>query len=101
MKTLKEFLTEEYEVSCDQGYYECLKECLEVVCEDDYDEHRWYTEYRVVSKATIDGVARYFAWYHWTTHGDNSIFDMDYEIPDIDKDVVEVFPQEITTTVYR
>lgn len=101
MKTLKEFLTEEYGVSCAQGYYECLCECLEVVFKDVYEEHRWCTGYQVVSKAIIDGTARYFAWYDWKAHGEDNIFDMGYELPDLDKDVVEVFPEEVTTIIYR
>ncbi len=103
MKTLSEFLVEEFE--CDLTDLDDTFDTVEwkgvTVCEDEYDEHRWYTNYRVVKKFVIDNVERYFEYYDCNTKGDGSSkSDCGWEKPHPD-DMREVFPKEVITTIYN
>jgi hypothetical protein len=106
MKSLKQYV-EEY--SIEKGYsledeylYETFVECLseDVVQVDTESEHRWYDVRSVVHKVTIEGVERFFQTYAYHITGDNCAEDMDLDMPTLDS-VEEVFPEEITTTIYR
>ncbi len=106
MKSLKQYV-EEY--SIEKGYsledeflYETFIECLSkgVVQEETESEHRWYDVRSVVHKVTIDNVERFFQTYDYHITGDNCASDMDLDMPTLDS-VEEVFPEEITTTIYR
>jgi hypothetical protein len=107
MKSLKEHVIE---VSKEKGWdydsKEELFETFEEVCVEEAvqigepDRHRWYTYYDHTVKVVIDGVDRYFEYQVMDVHGeDASREDCGYEIPDLD-DLVEVFPKQVTTTVY-
>ena len=82
--------------------YEYFTECLseDIVQETTESEHRWYDVRSVVHKVTIDNEERYFETFDYHITGDNCAADMDLDLPTID-DVSEVYPQQITTTVYR
>lgn len=105
-KTLKEFITE---YNDEKGYsndskeclFETFVECFDKICEDDYDEHRWYTNSRVVMKVIIDNEERFFAYTDMNCHGDGCRRDVGWETPDLDDDVWEVYPKEVTTVVYE
>ncbi len=106
MKSLKQYV-EEY--SIEKGYsledeflYETFVECLSkgVVQEETESEHRWYDLRSVVHKVTIDNVERFFQTHDYHITGDNCAEDMDLDMPTLDS-VEEVFPEEITTTIYR
>ena len=106
MKSLKQYV-EEY--SIEKGYSledELLQETFveylseDVVQKDTESEHRWYDVRSVVHKVTIDNVERFFQTYDYHITGDNCASDMDLDMPTLDS-VVEVFPEEITTTIYR
>lgn len=102
MKTLTEFLVEKYD--CDlsdlEGTFEGIDYHGETVCEDNYDEHRWYTNCRVVKKFVIDDVVRFFEYYDCNPKVDeNSKEDCDWEYPHPD-DMREVFPKEVLRIEY-
>ncbi len=105
-KTLQYFI---HEFNVKEGYedspsedYEYFVECLSkgIVQEETTSEHRWYDIRKVVHEVDIDGEPRYFSTIDYHITGDNSASDMGLELPVID-DVEEVYPVEITTTVYR
>lgn len=106
MKSLKQYV-EEYSIekgysleneSLYETFVECLSEC--VVQEDTVDERRWYDVRSIVHKVTIEGYERFFQAYDYHITGDNCASDMDLDMPTLDE-VEEVFPEEITTTLYR
>tara|TARA_R100000541_G_C1897352_1_gene84138 strand:- start:122093 stop:122413 length:321 start_codon:yes stop_codon:yes gene_type:complete len=106
MKSLKQYVGE---YSIEKGYsleeeflYETFIECLSegVVQEETVDERRWYKVRYVVHKVTIEGQERFFQTYDYHITGDNCARDMGLDMPTLDS-VVEVFPEEITTTIYR
>jgi hypothetical protein len=107
MKSLKEYVIE---VSKEKGWDYDSKEELFETFEDglrvetvqisEPDRHRWYTYYDHTVKVVIDGVDRYFQYQVMDVHGESaSREDCGYEIPDLD-DLVEVFPKQVTTTIY-
>lgn len=104
MKTLKEFLTEYAEKKGWDQDNDILFEILEdmdTVCEDEYDEHRWYIRCRVVKTLYIDGDKRYFEYYDVNPKGeDTDREDCGWEVPDIDS-IREVFPRQVMTTIYE
>lgn len=103
MKSLKQYFVDKYSVDLDEKGE--LWELFsygdgKAVWEGDYDEHRWYVNSTVVMKFTIDGVDRYFEYTNCNPKGeDSSAEDCGWEIPDLD-DLVEVFPKQVSTTVY-
>ncbi|CAM0060242.1 hypothetical protein VPHK406_0193 [Vibrio phage K406] len=105
-KTLQQFI---HEFNVKEGYeddpsedFEYFTECLStgIVQEDTSSEHRWYDIRSVVHRVPIDGEDRFFKTFSYHITGDNSAGDMGLDLPTMN-DVVEVFPMEITTTVYR
>ncbi len=106
MKSLKQY-AEEFNIKegyslDDQELYDTFIEGLSkgVVQEETESEHRWYDVRSVVHKVTIDNVERFFQTYDYHITGDNCASDMGLDMPTLDS-VVEVFPEEITTTIYR
>lgn len=102
MKSLKQYLMDKYD--CPDDIDELWELFVygdgKIVWEGDYDEHRWYINSEVVMKFTIDGVDRYFQYTHCNPKGeDGSAEDCGWEKPDLD-DLDEVFPKQVTTTVY-
>lgn len=72
----------------------------EEVWEGDYDEHRWYINSTKVIKFVIDGDERFFEYSYCNPKGESSDReDCGWEKPDLDS-LVEVYPKEITTTIY-
>jgi len=103
-KTLKEHLTgvcesNGYDTDND-NLFELLEEDYKTVVEDDHDEHRWYTNFRVVKEVCIEEELRYFEYWDMSTHGDGSKFDNDWEIPKVE-DICEVYAREVVTTIYK
>lgn len=87
----------------DQNNIDDLWECFvcgKEVWEGDYDEHRWYVNSTVVMQFNIDSVDRFFEYTNCNPKGeDASAEDCGWEKPDLD-DLVEVYPKQVTTTVY-
>lgn len=106
MKSLKQSV-EEFNIKegyplDDQELYDTFIECLSkgVVQEETESEHRWYDVRSIVHKVTIEGYERFFQTYDYHITGDNCASDMDLDMPTLDS-VEEVFPEEITITIYR
>lgn len=79
--------------------YEIFEECCDIVWQGLPDHHRWYSITDIV-RAVPDGEDfRYFKDTSWRCTGDGDISDCGWKIPDLD-DLVEVFPKEVTTTIY-
>lgn len=68
--------------------------------EGDEDEHRWRIDYYVVTKFKDNVVDRYFKYSACKGTNDNSWEDAGYRFEGIDN-VVEVFPQQVVTTIYK
>lgn len=105
MKTLKQHLIEYSELkhwsTGNDELYDTLVCFSEVVCEDNYDEYRWYTISRRVIKVAIDNQERFFETEYYNIKTESSDpEDYGFEIPDID-DIVEVFPHKVMTTIYK
>ena len=105
-KTLKEFVVEYntdhgYSNDNDEGLYETLVESVsERVWTGDADRHRWFTLYPVIVKVIIDKEERFFHDMLVDVHGENSDREeCGLTVPDLD-DLTEVFPKEVTTTIY-
>ena len=80
---------------------EALRESFSVVWTGEADEHRWRTEYDVVAKINDDGVDRFFKYTTFTAKTeDGDAESCGYYFEGIDN-VVEVFPKEVTTTIYQ
>jgi hypothetical protein len=103
-KTLKEHLMLVNEIT-DPSDIDSLWECFvwgegKQVWEGDYDEHRWYINSQVVMKFVIDGEERFFEYTNCNTKEEESTAeDCGWEKPDLD-DLCEVYPKEVTTTIY-
>ncbi len=107
MKTLREVCIEDCE---NEGFgdlseallYETFEECLStgIVQNECEYESRWYDRQRVVHSVKIDGVERYFSTFDYHITGDNCASDMDLPMPTL-KDVREVFPEVVQTTIYK
>lgn len=93
---------EGYDTNCEESLYETFIECLSegTVQKECESEHRWYDIHSVVHQVTIDSVERYFQTFDYHITGDNSASDMDLRMPTLDG-VFEVFPHEVTTTIYK
>lgn len=85
-----------------ESMYETFIECLSkrVVQEDTTSEHRWYDVRSVVHAVDIDGSERYFKTFGYHIKGDNCARDMDLDLPTLDN-VSEVYPYEVTKTIYK
>lgn len=104
MKSLKEFLLEETEmgdgsVPSNEVLFEVLEEISDVVLEDNYDEHRWYTASRIVAEVIIGTEKRYFSWAGFSSHGDGGREDNGWTCPKID-DIKEMYPHKVMQTDY-
>lgn len=104
MKTLKQYIMLTNDIT-DPNNIDDLWDCFawgsgRCVWEGDYDEHRWYINSTKVMKFTIDGVERFFEYNECNPKGEcSSREDCGWEKPDLD-DLVEVFPKQVTTTIY-
>ena len=102
-QTLGDFLVNHH--TCDltdlEDTFDTIEYIGRTVCEDEYDEHRWYINYRVVKKFMIEGFDRYFSYINCKPKDENADKeDYGWEIPHPD-DMIEVFPEEIRKIVYR
>ena len=103
MKTLKEYLIEyseqhNYDTS-DKGLAETLMECFPVVCKDNEDEHRWYTNWLYIYKVAIDDQDRFFAITLPVMKTEDGCWDdIGFEF-NVDN-AKEVFPKQVMKTVY-
>lgn len=103
-KTLKEWLVEVRETYRDVNLFYFLDYPSDIVAVSNVKEGLYYYEMDVVVKVVIDEDSRYFKYRKLVT--DSSIEflkefeDCDWEIPDIDS-IVEVFPVQEMTTVYK
>lgn len=105
-KSLEEYAKE---YNAREGYgldnedlYETFVESLSegVVQQEFHDSRRWYDVHELVHKVTIDQEERFFQTYEYHTTGDACASDMGLE-PFTLNDVVEVYPETITKTIYR
>lgn len=104
MKTLKQHIMLTYDNITDPKDIDSLWSYFEwkgaEVWEGDYDEHRWYINSTKVLKFTIDGTDRFFQYEHCNPKGESTDReDCGWEKPDLD-DLVEVYPKQVTTTIY-
>lgn len=65
------------------------------------DKHRWYNIISLIGVIEIDNEPRYFSTWKYDISGDNSLSDMDLELPDVTADICEVFPTKKEVTVYE
>jgi len=107
MRTLRQILTEKCEKDGtmsrdidDELLEETLREDYLTVWEGDDESHRWRIEFSVVVKIIDDNMERFFCMSACKGTNDNSWEDAGYYFEGIDK-VCEVYPHEVTTTVYK
>jgi len=104
-RSLKEFIKEfndnkGYDNS-PEGMHETFIESVgEFVHEEDSSEHRWYCIRDTVYRVIIDKEARFFKTQYYYMTGDSCASDMDLDPMNID-DVIEVYPEQVITTVYK
>lgn len=103
MKTLRELLVEHnikegYDLSI-RSLRESLDECFKTVWQGDSDEHRWYVAETRVVEIPDGQTLRYFSYQVCTYSGENSAKDAGFQQESIDS-IVEVFPKEVTTTIW-
>lgn len=108
METLRDLLEKEAKQSCwyeegdkitDELLEEVLRE-LPVVWEGNRREHRWRVDYDLVYKIMDGDEERFFEATSCDCTGDNSAEDCGYTFEGIDN-IPEVFPEQVTTTVYK
>lgn len=104
IKTLRQLLTDYCEkegyATDDESLEETLRECFDEVWEGDEDECRWRIDYSIVCKIEDDGSPRYFEYSACKGTNENSWEDAGYYFEGIDN-VREVYPKEVTTTIYK
>ena len=101
MPTLREILTKSCELegfdTDDESLEEHLREGYEVVWTGDHDEHRWRTEYTVVSQVG-DRFFQYSSYIGKSEDGDAE--SCGYTFEGIDH-ALEVYPHEVMTIIYK
>jgi len=108
MKTVRELLEDACEEEfgklsrpySDEDLFEYLTECCTFVQESDRDEHRWYFVLTQVSKATYEGTDYFIEYEVYDPKGENADaedcgFTLNFG------DMKFVYPQEVTTIVYK
>ena len=90
----------EVDLDCNEDM-EIFEECLkrEVVHQGTPDVHRWYNLVDFTYEVEIENEKRYFCVSEYRTTGDMSARDMD--LYTTLKDVHEVFPKQVMTTIYE
>lgn len=84
----------------DDTLEEIMRECFEVMWTGDEDERRWRINYKIVIKIPDNGTDRFFMYSACKGTNDNSWEDAGYKFEGIDN-VKEVFPREVSTTIYK
>lgn len=101
MKTLKQYVTEQFGATEKKDQFDVVEyELKRVLCEE-VSDHRWYTWNRCVVEAIIDNVVRYFEYDVIESKGeDGNRYDCGFEDPDLDE-LVEVVPFERIVVDYK
>ncbi len=102
-KTLRELLVEhntKYNYGVEEdSLVESLHECFPAVWQGNSDERRWHVSEERVIKIPDNRQERFFSFRVCTYSGDNSAEDAGFYAEGID-DISEVYPKEVTTTIY-
>lgn len=108
MKTVRELLTakcmeEDLHVQIDytdEELFEYLTECCSLVQESSRDEHRWYFVLWNVNKVNFEGTDYFIEYMTYDPKGEDANaedcgFTLNFD------DMKFVYPQEVTTVVYK